>query len=290
MNVSDVSQKSEKIVIYSSKNPLRNPIELFTDLFSSIKASRELTWSLTIRDVTSKYRQTILGYFWAIFPPVLTSLLFIFLQKSSIINISSNLNVPYPVFIFSGSILWLLFTDSLNAPLRILQSNKSMLAKINFPREALLLSAFLQVMLDFFIRYVILLVVVFYFNYTLSWGILFYPILSVLICLFGMVLGIFLIPVGMLYSDITSAIPIVTQLWFFITPVIYDISLSSSTSIFFKLNPITYLFVAVRNTFLYGNFIQYLPILIVYFSILLIALFIAWITYKITLPLLIERF
>ena len=105
-----------------------------------------------------------------------------------------------------------------------------------------------------------------------------------------LVLGIFLIPVGLLYTDVTSAIPIVTQLWFFITPVIYDISLNASTGLFLKLNPVTYIFVAVRNIFLYGEILNYLPVIIGYLISLTVLLFIASIVYKVALPLLIERF
>ncbi len=290
MNKYKDNKKINTPIIYSAENPLRSPLKLIKELFSNIHSARELTWSLTVRDITAKYRQTILGYFWAIFPPILTSFLFVFLQKSAVININANKDVPYPVFIFSGTILWLLFTDSLNAPLRILQGNKSMLGKINFPREALILSAFLQVMFDFLIRFLILMVVVVYYQYNFHSAMLLYPFLAILICLLGIIIGVFLIPIGMLYSDVISAIPIITQLWFFITPIIYDVSLGTSTSLLFKLNPVTYIFVAVRNIFLYGNILPYLSIIISYIIVLFILLFLAWVIYKVTLPLLIERF
>jgi lipopolysaccharide transport system permease protein len=99
-------------------------------------ASRELAWRLMVRDIKARSRQSLLEASWAFLPPIVTALLFILLNREGLIKASST-DLPYPVFVIIGTVLWQLFTDSLNSPLNLVIANKPMLAKVNFPREGL---------------------------------------------------------------------------------------------------------------------------------------------------------
>jgi lipopolysaccharide transport system permease protein len=99
-------------------------------------ASLELAWRLMVRDIKARYRQSLLGASWAFLPPIATALLFILLNREGLIKASST-DLPYPVFVIIGTVLWQLFTDSLNSPPNLVTANKPMLAKVNFPREGL---------------------------------------------------------------------------------------------------------------------------------------------------------
>jgi lipopolysaccharide transport system permease protein len=86
-------------------------------MWQDLKSSRELAWRLFVRDITAQYRQSIFGIFWAFVPPLITSLVFILLQSNNILNIGET-DIPYPVYVLVGTILWQLFSESLNAPLK----------------------------------------------------------------------------------------------------------------------------------------------------------------------------
>lgn len=283
-----MNNKISTVTVYTSENPLRNPLKLLWDMFECLYSSRELAFRLTTRDISAKYRQSLLGYFWAFIPPIATGLIFIFLNKAGVINVNVPTNVPYPVYVFSGTILWLLFTDSINAPLRVVQSNKSMLSKINFPREALLVAGFLQVLFDYAIRLTILASIMIIFKTTFNPIFLVFPIASLALCLLGYVLGIMLIPLGILYSDIASALPTFTQLWFFVTPVVYTIPNSGLLSMLFRFNPVTPILCGVREIITNGFILNPIPFFLITF-ISLIGLLFVWVVYRVSLPILIER-
>lgn len=278
----------KKVVVYSSRNPLLSPHSFIQELFRGLKDSRELAWRLIVRDLSARYRQSIFGYLWAFLPPIATALLFIMLNKADVINMQYDNNCPYPVFVFSGIVLWMLFVDSLNAPLRVVGINKGMLSKINFPREAILLSGWGQVLIDFVIRLFILIVVFLIYKQDFQWTWLLFPFMALALTLLGTMLGIMLIPIGILYNDVASSLPIIAQLWFFITPVVYKIPQEGVMMYLFKYNPVTPLLSGTRD-FLLNSHIENPSAFLFVTAISFFFLFIMWIIYKITLPILIER-
>ena len=103
-------------VVYTPESQMRTPGLLIRSMLRDIKASRELAWRLFLRDISAKYRQSILGVFWAFFPPIVAGLVFIILQSKKVVNFGET-DIPYPVFVLVGMTLWQLFVESLNAPL-----------------------------------------------------------------------------------------------------------------------------------------------------------------------------
>jgi len=101
--------------------------------------ARELAWRLLVRNISAQYRQSLLGYAWAFIPPLFASLIWIFLHSQRILGIGDT-GMPCPVFVIIGTVLWQTFTEALNSPLQMVNQSKAMLAKINFPREALILT------------------------------------------------------------------------------------------------------------------------------------------------------
>lgn len=279
----------ESFTVYTSESPIKKPYKLFKEICNSSWNSRGLAWSLLKRDIAVKYRQTILGIFWAFVPPVITGLLFIMLNKANIININFINYMPYPVFVFCGTVLWSLFTDSFNAPLKIVESNKSMLVKINFHREALIITAFGQVWLDFAIRLCILFVIILAYQIPLNiLGGFFFILATIVLSLLGFTLGILIIPLGILYKDISSGLPTLLSLWFFITPIVYPIPSSGHLRKLFQFNPVSPILNGARDLLILGNISDYLPFIIISFFTF-IGIFIVLIIYKVTLPILIER-
>src|SRR5258705_4599679 len=108
-------------------------------MLRDLAASRELAWRLLVRNISSRYRHTMLGYLWAFLPPVLNTLVFVFLQKAGYFTVGQT-GVPYALFLLAGLILWQAFSDAINAPLKMVQQSYSVLTKVNFPRESLIIA------------------------------------------------------------------------------------------------------------------------------------------------------
>jgi lipopolysaccharide transport system permease protein len=281
--------ETEKLpkVVYTPESQMRTPGRLLWSMFSDLKASRELGWRLFVRDISAMYRKSLLGIFWAFLPPIAMGLVFIILQSKRILNLGET-NIPYPVFVLTGTILWQVFVESLNAPLRSVISAKPMLAKINFPREALLLSAFYQVIFNFLIKCLVLSAILIIFKVQVTWGALLAPLAILMLILLGMTLGLLLTPIGTLYTDVASGLILLTQFWFFLTPVVYPPPQSFPYSLLATLNPVSPILIAARDLITIGNITNIQPFLIVSCLTLLILL-VAWTIYRIALPIITER-
>ena len=151
-NFTDISEKTMerplKETVYSPDSELRNPGRLVHSMMSDLLASRELAWRLFVRNISAQYRQSLLGYFWAFIPPLFTTLIWVFLNSQNILDIGDT-GMPYPLFVLTGTVLWQTFADALDSPLKLVSKSKAMLAKINFPREALILTRSGMVLFNF---------------------------------------------------------------------------------------------------------------------------------------------
>jgi len=181
-----------------------------------------------------------------------------------------------------------LFVESLNAPLKTVTASKSILVKINFPREALIVSALLLTSFNLSIKLIVLAVIFFIFQVPLTWGMLLAPVAIIMLMLLGIALGLLITPIGMLYTDVTTALPVIASMWFFITPVVYPIPEQYPYSVIAILNPVTPLLVAARDLLTKGEIMNNLSFLLVsLFAI--VVLLVGWVIYRISLPIIIER-
>jgi lipopolysaccharide transport system permease protein len=275
------------LTVYTPDSPLRNPGRLIREMFSDLLASRELAWRLFVRDTSAQYRKSILGYIWAFLPPLVMSVPFIYLNSQGVVSMGET-SIPYAAYAMVGTIIWQVFVDALNSPLRTVTAAKPMLARINFPREAILLSGLGQVLLNFLIRLVLLVVVFGWYEISppptavLS----FLGILALII--FGFVLGMMLTPIGVLFSDVQQALPVFTLFLLFITPVLYAPPTTGFAAQVATLNPLTPLVLATRDWLTLGTTVYVLPFVIVS-TVALILLFLGWMIYRLALPHLIVR-
>jgi lipopolysaccharide transport system permease protein len=256
-------------------------------MWRDLKDSRELAWRLFYRDFLSRYRKSVLGIFWAFLPPIATGAVFIILQSHSVVNFGKT-DVPYPVFVLVGTTLWQLFTESMNAPLNSVKASKSMLAKINFPREALIVSAFYQVLLNLGIKAIVIAGVFVYFRIPPTIGLLgAFGAVLILIAL-GFSIGLFITPVGALYDDIAAALPIVTQIWFFLTPVVYPSPKTFPFSLIATINPVSPILNGVRDLATRG-ILQDSQLFIAVSIMTVVGLLFAWLLLRLALTIIVER-
>ncbi|NIP44548.1 MAG: ABC transporter permease [Aliifodinibius sp.] len=278
---------SQNLIVYTPESQIRNPINLIRSMWVDLRKSHELSYRLFVRDLSAQYRQSLLGILWAFAPPIITSAIFIALQSRRIINFGET-DIPYPLYVLIGTLIWQIFTESLNAPLKTVTAAKPLLVKINFAREALIISAFYLVLFNTAIKLLIIIAVILIFQVQFSFWMLAALIPIFMLILLGFCIGLLITPAGMLYTDIATSLPIATQLLFFVTPVVYPIPETFPFSLISYFNPVSPLILTARDLITRGIFSQPIPFLIV--SLLtLVGLFIAWIIYRLALPIIIER-
>jgi len=275
------------VTTYTPESQIRTPKKLFGSMWTDLIDSRELAWRLFIRDLSAQYRQSLFGVVWAFVPPIITSIIFITLHSRNIINFGET-DIPYPVYVLIGTLLWQIFTDSLNAPLKSVTMAKPLLVKVNFTHEALIVSAFYLVVFNSAIKLLIMLGVVIFFKIPFTWGLLISIIPIFMLILLGICIGLFLTPVGMLYTDVASSLPIATQLFFFVTPVVYPIPETLPFSIIAWINPVTPLLNTARDLITKGT-VTNIGASLAVSGLTIIFLFIGWVIFRLALPIIIER-
>ena len=279
--------KQSKVVVYSPESPILRPLHLLKDMMIDLRTSFPLAYRLTARDISSTYRQTALGYFWAILPPLVTSLTFIALNKANVIKVQ-NISVPYPVFVITGTVFWQLFADALNAPLKFLNLNRAMLSKINFPKEALIISGIGQVLFSFLIKLILLTAVLILFQVNIKWTSMFLLLPMMGLLVLGTLGGIVLVPVGMLYRDIEQGMTICTSALMFFTPVLYPAPSGGILGKAMGYNPVAP-FMLVGREMLFGGRLDTLYPAVVVFILTISLVLVGWILYRLAMPILIER-
>ena len=276
-----------RTTIYTPDSLLSNPLRMAREMLRDLAASRELAWRLAVRDLSAQYRQTILGFLWAIILPLANTLIWIFLSRSGVVNVSDTA-LPYPVYVFTGTMLWAILMDAMNAPLQIATASKSMLAKINFPREALLVSGIYQTLVNALIKVALLILALLAMGVYPDWNVLLFPMGLLSLILVGTVIGLALTPIGLLYTDVGKAIPLLMQFMMFLTPVVFAMPKSGISATLFQLNPLTPLILTARD-WLTGFTPEYLGYFVVVNGAAIALLLVFWVVFRLAMPILIER-
>lgn len=268
-----------------------NGLEAFTDAIQSLARnfpqSRALAWRMLLRDTRAMYRQSLLGYLWLFLPPLATVLVWVFLNRTSLVNIDAG-NVPYPLFVITGTVLWTAFNSSVMAMQGIMGSARSMLSKINFPHEALIMMALGKALMNSVIPALLLIPALFIYGVNPSVSVLLFPLGFLVIIVMGCAIGLLFVPIGALYGDVGRAIQMALRFGFFVTPVIYALPESGLTRNLLLWNPITTPLVSSRSWLIGGeSFFAMETVLI--FVVSLFILIIATIMFKVVMPHLIER-
>ncbi len=202
---------------------------------------RELFYFFTLRDIKVKYKQTLLGFLWAVLQPLLMTFLFSFFLGRAITSYTS-LVMPYDVFALSGLVIWGIFATGLNNAGNSMVTNANIIKKIYFPRLIIPLSSVLVGLFDFIMAFSVFLVYCFVRDVQISWhAFIYFPlaVLSTCIATFGC--GSLLAALNVKYRDFRYIIPFLIQFLLFMTPVIYPVTIASNKYLawLMALNPMT---------------------------------------------------
>ncbi|MBP6335640.1 MAG: ABC transporter permease [Bacteroidia bacterium] len=218
---------------------------------SELWAFRELLYFFTWRDVKIKYKQTVLGALWAILQPFLLMLVFtIFFSKA--LNIQSD-TLPYPLFVYTGLILWNIFSVGISNAGNSMVNNANMIKKIYFPRLILPISSIISTLVDFLMTFVLFIGLMIYYGIFPNVGqlLLALPLALLITLLTTFGLGAFLSAVNVKYRDFRYVIPFLVQVLLFLTPVIYPVSIVSNEFVqqILQLNPMAGAIDILRGSF-----------------------------------------
>ena len=198
------------------------------------------------RNIRARYRQSLLGIFWALIPPLATAGIWIFLNQKNIVSLQHT-GSSYALFVITGTMLWSVFSNAVTMPIQSIQANAPILVKVNFPREALMITAFYEIVFTSLVSLVIIIAEIIFFQIPVTgYTLLFIPAVFVLILL-GMCFGLLLLPFAILYKDIQFALPAFLQIAMYATPVVYATTEWSGVFKLFALNPVSPVLVSARD-------------------------------------------
>jgi lipopolysaccharide transport system permease protein len=198
---------------------------------------RELLYTLALRDIKIRYKQTLIGATWAIIQPLLTMVVFT-VVFSRIAHVSSGTK-PYAVLVFVGLLPWQLFAQSVTRSTTSLVTNTPLISKIYFPRLIIPVAALGSPLFDFVISLGVLAALMAAYGVSPSWGLVALPGFLVLTLLASLGAGLWFSALNARFRDVGYAIPFILQLGIYISPVAYPLSaVPHHLRLIFELNPI----------------------------------------------------
>ncbi len=233
-------------VVYSAESQLRSPARFVADLRSDLRVAPAVAWRLFLHNLRGGYRQSRLGYFWLLLPPMAMAATWIYLNSTRVLDVGAT-DLPYTLYVLAGTVLWQVFAEALNSPLQQLSSARGILTKSRTPHEALLLAGAFEVFFNFAVRAAVMLPVFAWLNPSWGWSVLLAPAGVAALALLGFSLGMLLAPAGLLYRDVQRGLNLMIGFWFFLTPVIYPPPARWPASLLVTLNPVAPLLMTARR-------------------------------------------
>jgi len=183
---------------------------------------RDLLRLLVWRDVSARYRQSVLGIFWAMFRPLITALIYT-LVFSVFVRVKTD--IPYPIFAFSALIPWLYFSNALSAVTSSVSGASNLLSKVYFPRLILPLAAIGPGLIEVLIQLIIVAGMMAVYQYPPTLAIFALPFFIALTSLTALAFGIWLTALNVKYRDVGMSVPFFVQIWMYLCPIVYPISM-----------------------------------------------------------------
>ena len=234
------------VKIYTPDLVQRMGWRIWPEMLRDLLRSRELIWRLMVRDLSVRYRQSILGYAWAILPPIVMVAVFTFLSRTRVLTIGQT-SLPYASYALWSIGIWQLFSGSLQACTNSLISAGSLVTKINFPKETLIFGAIGQPLFDFLVRLIPVIIVFLWQGVVPAWQIVFLPFVFLPILLLALGLGFILAIANLLLRDIGNALVIVLTFGMFLAPIVYPPPVNWPFTLINILNPFSPLLIASQD-------------------------------------------
>ena len=281
-----LEDKKLPVTVYEKQRKI-NLVKLLGQTLTDFFGSHFLALQLTRRDVSAQYRQSYFGILWLFITPLASAAIWVFLNSSGTITITDT-GIPYPVYAFSGTLIWSILLESINAPMASTNAARGIISKINFPKEALVLSGIYKLLFNSSFKVLLLVVFIFAFGVGFHWSLLLLPLVLVMAVVFGTSLGLLITPIGLLYSDVSRLISMGLSLLMYVTPVVYGIPKTGVMKTIMTYNPFTPFILTSRDVAVGGS-----PEFLNYFLGLtglgIVLFFIGLVIYRVSIPVIVER-
>lgn len=280
--MSSAPATSREEVMYMPASAQRRGWHVWATLFRDLLSSRELIWRLVLRDISARYRQSALGYLWAILPTIATVTIFAFLTSSRTIPIGET-PMPYVAYALWNIGVWQLFTSCLISCTNSLVGAGSLVSKVKFPKEALVIAALGQPLFDFLIRLVPVTLVFTWYGVTLSWQAIFLPLILAPAVLLALGLGLLFSIINLVLRDIGNALGVILTFGIFLAPILYPPPTRWPSMLVNVLNPFSPILIASQDLIAHGALSMPKSFLFsCLFSVLMF--FLGWRLFRIAIP------
>lgn len=213
---------------------------------------KELVSELVKREIKARYKQSVLGYAWVIFVPLI-NLVALTLVFSFFLKIDTG-EIPYSIFLFAGLVPWTFTANAITSGTSSLVSNSSLITKTYIPREVFPLASILSKTIDFFLTFIILLLFIVFSGVGLKVTLLLVPVVFVFHFLMIMGISLILSSLNVFYRDVENVIGVLILIWMYLTPVVYPVSYVPEQLLpVYNLNPMAPIIEAYRSLLLYGD-------------------------------------
>lgn len=232
---------------------------------------RELFIFLALKDILVRYKQTVIGFAWALLRPFLTMLVFTFVF-GKLAKLPSD-GVPYPIMVFAAMLPWQFFSNAFTEAGNSLISNANMISKVYFPRLIVPVSAIIVSFVDFLISGIILIGLMIWYSYTPDWRIITLPLFIIISFAFSIGSGLWISALNVKYRDFRYIIPFVVQFGLYVSPVGFNSSIvPDKWRLIYSINPMVGVIDGFRWAILGGKTQFYLPGFILSLSLVIIIL------------------
>ncbi|MCY7349162.1 MAG: ABC transporter permease [Cytophagaceae bacterium] len=251
----------------------RSERHYWTDLWKF----RELLWILALRDVTVRYKQTVLGVAWSFVRPTLTTVIFVF-TFSKVAKVPPEPNTPYAVMVLPAVLIWMFFSTSLSTVSSSIVSNTNLVAKVYFPRLIIPLSSVIVGLIDFLIGATLLIPLFLWYGFTPGWQVIFAPAFLLLAFLAAFSFGLIFAALNVKYRDVSQLVPFLIQFGFYACPIAYSVRLIENEWWYpiYNLNPLVGILDGFRWCLLAGNspfrMDSFIPSVVIIFATTLVAI------------------
>jgi len=225
-----------------------------------------LGWHLFLRDFKIRYRRTVFGFFWALAPVISLGLGVIIL--SSHLGMRGNSDTSYLSHVLAGLLIFQIFLDAFSTPQRLVRRFRTLLDRIPFPQESLIVASAFYVLLNFLLRLPLLVIILIYFSLPIQTTVFLSLAALPILFLWGLSLGLIIAPPSIIFLDIRYALPFVQSIFFFATPLIYLPPKEGWLFGINSINPLTYLVLSIRDWMIggdasYGSAVLWLSLIVI---------------------------
>jgi lipopolysaccharide transport system permease protein len=235
--------------------PGRAELHYWRDLWRYRELFRVLAW----RDISVRYKQTVIGAAWALIRPFLTMVVFTVIF-GKLANLPSDGTAPYALMVFAGMLPWTFFATAVGDASNSLIANANLISKVYFPRLIIPIAAVMVAFVDFLISFAILVILMVWYQFVPGWQILLLPVFMFVAFVASFGIGVWITALNVKYRDFRYVVPFIVQLGLYVSPVGFSSNIiPEQWRLAYSLNPMVGVIDGFRWCILGGQSGLYLP-------------------------------